>query len=74
MIQLLVLCAGQNASAQEEGGYDIAAMEVRASEASIKDYHGLGDWQRVMEVAQGWLDLGYPEHDVSLRNGVMYFL
>ncbi|KAA6424646.1 MAG: hypothetical protein FRX49_05314 [Trebouxia sp. A1-2] len=57
---------GQNASAQEEGGYDIAAMEVRASEASIKDYHGLGDWQRVMEVAQGWLDLGYPEHDVRL--------
>lgn len=62
--RLLVLCAEQEAPPQEEGGYDIAAMEVRASEAVSKDYHGL-DWQRVMEIAQGWRDLGYPEEDVS---------
>jgi len=62
-----VLCAGQEASAQEEGGFDIAAMEVHASEAVQKDYHGL-EWQRVMEIAQGWRDLGYPEEDVSLHN------
>lgn len=60
-------CTGQEASAQEEGGFDIAAMEVRASEAVLKDYHGL-DWQRVMEIAQGWRDLGYPEEDVSLHH------
>jgi len=65
-----VLCAGQETSVQEEGGFDIAAMEVRASEASQKDYHGLGDWQRVMEIAQGWRDLGYPEEDVSLHDSL----
>ena len=68
LLLIIVLCAGQEASAQEEeGGFDIAAMEVRASEAVQKDYHGL-EWQRVMEIAQGWRDLGYPEEDVSLHS------
>ncbi len=61
-----MLCAGQEAPSQEEA-FDIDAMEVRASEAASKDYHGL-DWQRVMEIAQGWRDLGYPEEDVSPHN------
>lgn len=62
-----MLCAGQEARLHEEEAFDIDAMEVRASEAVQQDYHGL-DWQRVMEIAQGWRDLGYPEEDVSLHN------
>ena len=58
-----MLCAGQEAPPQEEA-FDIDGMEVRASQAASMNYHGL-DWQRVMEIAQGWRDLGYPEEDVS---------
>lgn len=51
-------------SPQEQGDFDIEAMEVRAYEASVKEYNNY-DWQALMVIAQQWRDLGYPEDEVG---------